>query len=152
MFVDQDKRGTEAMAEVERILAELRASGDSPERAGNYGDPFMLQAYYPQKDRQRIASLFGQGFADSVFELDPGGWRGPVLSGYGLHAVFLHERAEFPIPPLEEIRDRVTQEWVDDKRREITDQYFADLLARYQIVVEGRSEASDRGGESAGAP
>jgi hypothetical protein len=29
---------------------------------------------------------------------------------------------------------------VDDNRRKIADQYFADLLARYEVVVEGQAQ------------
>ena len=99
----------------------------------------MLQRYYPEKDAQRIGSLFGTGFADVVFELSTGEWHGPVLSGYGLHAVYVHARGDFPIPPLADVRDQVTQDWVDDNRRKITDQYFANLLAQYNVVIEGQS-------------
>jgi hypothetical protein len=31
----------------------------------------------------------------------------------------------------------VRQDWVDENRRRIVDQYFADMMARYQVVIEG---------------
>jgi parvulin-like peptidyl-prolyl isomerase len=73
-----------------------------------------------------------------VFELSPGRWHGPVLSGYGTHLVYVDALTAFPVPPLDEVRDQVTQDWVDDNRREITERYFADLLARYEVVIEGQ--------------
>jgi peptidyl-prolyl cis-trans isomerase C len=150
VFVDPDAREDSAIEDAERIVAELQALGQETAGAESYGDPFMLQGYYPEKDRQRVGSLFGSGFADSVFDLAPGEWHGPVLSGYGLHAVFVHDRTEFPAPALDEIRERLQQDWVDDNRRKITEEYFAQLLARYDVVVEGQT--SDDSVDVAAAP
>ena len=96
----------------------------------------MLQRHHAQETEQRVASLFGAGFAKAVFELPAGGWQGPVLSGYGTHLVFVDELREPPPPVLDEVRERVTQDWVDQKRDEITEQYFSEVLAKYEVVVE----------------
>ena len=138
VFVDPDRRGDRTLADADEILSELRSRERVPEAIEEFGDPFMLQSYYPEKDEQRISSLFGGGFARSVFELEKGLWHGPVLSGYGTHLVYVDALAEFPVPPLDDVRDRVTQDWVDDNRRRITDDYFANLLAGYEVVVEGQ--------------
>ena len=138
--MDPDLRGDRAVEDAEEVVAELRSLGHGTDGVEGYGDPFMLQRYYPEKERQRVASLFGTGFADTVFDLSTGEWHGPVLSGYGLHAVYVHSRTDFPVPPLSEVLERVRQDWVDDNRREITDQYFASLLARYEVVVEGQAQ------------
>jgi len=140
VFVDPDRRGDQTLQGADAMLAELQSRERPTEDAEDFGDPFMLQRYYPAKDEQRIASLFGHGFARSVFELPTGRWHGPVLSGYGTHLVYVDTLAEFSIPPLAEIRDRVTQDWVDENRRKITDQYFADLLAQYDVVIEGQPD------------
>jgi hypothetical protein len=139
-FVDPDARGDRAVEDAEEVVAELRSLGHGTDGAERYGDPFMLQRYYPEKERQRVASLFGAGFADTVFDLPTGGWHGPVLSGYGLHAVYVHRRTHFSVPPLSEVLERVRQDWVDDNRRRIVDQYFADMMARYEVVVEGQAQ------------
>ena len=115
------------------------------------GDVFMLQYYYPEKTEERIGSLFGREFARSVFELEPERWHGPVLSGYGTHLVFVGGRREFPLPDLAEVKERVTQDWVDEKRGEITEQYFAGILDKYEVVVERDSGTSDAGTAAAQA-
>ena len=140
VFVDPDRRGDRTLDDADEILAELQSLGRPTSGIEEFGDPFMLQRYYPQKDRQRIGSLFGHGFADSVFELEPGRWHGPVLSGYGTHVVYVDALEEFPTPPLDEVRDQVTQDWVDENRRKITDQYFTDLMAQYDVVIETGNE------------
>ena len=151
VFIDPDKREEQTLDDAAEILAELQALEDLTEGSEAFGDPFMLQRYYPEKDEQRIASLFGGGFATSVFELPAGQWHGPVLSGYGTHLVYVNALTEFPLPSLEEVRERVTQDWVATNREKITTQYFEDILARYDVVIE--REATEAGTSvAAGTP
>jgi hypothetical protein len=139
VFLDPDRRGEQTLRDADEILAGLQSLGQPPERIEEFGDPFMLQRYYPQKTEQRIASLFGREFARSVFELPAGRWHGPVLSGYGTHLVYVDRLTEFPPPTLAEVEERVRQAWVDEEREKITEQYFAQLLARYDVIVERES-------------
>ena len=98
------------------------------------------------------ASLFGVGFARAIFELPTGRWHGPVLSGYGTHLVYVDALEEFPEPALLDVKERVQQDWVDAKRTEITEQYFTDMLARYDVVVERASADGTVETASAQAP
>jgi len=142
VFVDPDRHGDRTLEDAQAMLAELRALEDPTASAEGYGDPSMLQSYYPEKPERRIASLFGREFASSVFELEPGRWRGPVSSRYGTHLVFVDEVKELPLPELEDVRDAVTQDWMDQRRRAITEEYFAELLADYDVILgtEGAEE------------
>ena len=121
-FLDQLKglptKEAVALDIAEEIQAKLRSLGEPAEATARFGDPFMLQRYYPQKTKLEISKLFGQGFTQSVFELSPGEWHGPVLSGYGVHLVYVHDHAESPAPEFAAVEERVKQDWLDDKRRE----------------------------------
>ena len=150
VFMDPDRRGDRTLRDADEALAELQSRGQPTEGIEDFGDPFMLQRYYPEKTEQRIASLFGREFARSVFELTEGRWHGPVLSGYGTHLVYVDGRREFPTPALAEVEERVRQDWVDEKRKQITEQYFAQLLARYDVIVE--RESTDERADAATAP
>jgi peptidyl-prolyl cis-trans isomerase C len=152
VFLDPDRRGEQTLQDADEILAELQSLGPPPQGIEEFGDPFMLQRYYPQKTEQRIASLFGREFARSVFELPAGRWHGPVLSGYGTHLVYVDGLAEFPTPTLAAVEDRVRQDWVDGRREEITGQYFAQLLARYDVIVERESADASSNAATAQAP
>ena len=140
VFVDPDKRGDRTLDDAAEMLAELQALENPTEGVENFGDRFMLQSYYPEKPEERIASLFGREFARSVFELEEGRWHGPVLSGYGTHLVFVENLRKFPLPDLAEVKERVTQDWVDEKRDEITEDYFAGILDKYEVLIEPRPE------------
>jgi hypothetical protein len=136
IFVDPDRRGDQTLTDADALLAELTALDDPTQDADDRGDPFMLQSYYPQRSQGEVSKLFGQEFARSIFELDPGRWHGPVLSGYGVHLVYVHDRLQAPPPSFETVRDRVGQDLQAETRQEFNDEYFANLLARYEVIIE----------------
>jgi hypothetical protein len=143
VFVDPDLRGERARSDAEAIKAQL---GDGPPPiagAERLGDPFLLQRYYPQRSEAALAKLFGREFARSVVALERGRWHGPVLSGYGLHLVYVHDRIEAREASYAAVRDRVTEDWEDERRRELNDAFYASLRARYEVIVEDESAADD---------
>jgi hypothetical protein len=136
VFVDPDRRGEATLSEADRLLRELKASGAPSGRIGDLGDPFLLQDYYPERDESEISKLFGRGFASEVMTLEPDSWSGPILSGYGVHLVFVHDRRVARPLPFEAIRERVQSDWQDEERRRLNEEYYARLLERYEIEVE----------------
>jgi hypothetical protein len=141
VFLDPDKRDQQTLEDAERLKAELIASAKPPSESTAVGDPFLLQRYYPERSEFDLSKLFGREFASSVMALEPGQWHGPVLSGYGVHLVYVHGCQEFPTPEFEQVADRVREDWTEEKRQELNDQYIASLLDRYDVVIE--DEESD---------
>jgi len=136
VFVDPDAREERTLEDAERIVAELRAQGPPTERSADLGDRFMLQAYNPERTQQEIAKLFGAGFADEVAGLEPGRWHGPVLSGYGVHLVYVSDRSD-PVPvQLADVRDDVLRDLEDQRRRTFEADYYEALRERYEVVIE----------------
>jgi peptidyl-prolyl cis-trans isomerase C len=140
VFIDPDKRGDTTLDDAEAIKATLIAKGDAIEDAGARGDDFMLQNYYPQKDPLEIQKLFGSGFAESLVELSPGQWHGPVLSGYGVHLVYVSNVSEPPAPDFAKLRERVVQDWTTDRGEELNDKFYANLREQYTVVIEEPAE------------
>jgi len=136
VFFDPDKRGDRTLKDAETVKAELIALKQPPQDARSYGDPFMLQSYYPERSEAELAKLFGSGFAQPVFELAPQQWHGPVLSGYGTHLVYVHDRRESEPPKFSEVEAQVRQDWEDDKRAQLNEQYIASLMGRYDVTIE----------------
>ena len=136
VFFDPDKRGDATLADAEKIKATLIAQGDAIENAGALGDGFMLQNYYPETDPSEIQKYFGSGFTVSLLELSPGEWHGPVLSGYGVHLVYVSHISEPPAPVFAEMHERVTQDWKTDKGEDLNEKFYASLRDRYTIVIE----------------
>ena len=104
----------------------------------------MLQRYYPQRSQAEVAKLFGQGFAVSLFDLAGGTWHGPVLSGYGVHLVYVHDRSQALPPDFAEVQARVRQDLQDERRRAFNEEQYAALLARYNVVIEDEEDAERR--------
>jgi hypothetical protein len=140
VFIDPDKRGDATLADAEKIKATLKARSDAIEDAGALGDTFMLQNYYPEKEQAEIQKLFGSGFAESLVELSVGQWHGPVLSGYGVHLVYVDNVSEPPAPVFAEVRERVMQDWKTEKGEELNEKFYVNLRDRYTVVIEELKE------------
>ena len=136
IFIDPDKRGDTTLDDAEAIKANLIAQGDEVEDPGALGDDFMLQNYYPEKDVVEIQKLFGSGFTESLVELSPGQWHGPVLSGYGVHLIYISSVSEPPAPVLADVREQVVRDWEMERGEELNDKFYASLRDQYTVVIE----------------
>jgi len=137
VFLDPDLRGNEALTDAETIKTKLNTLKEPPQDPRSFGDRLMLlQSYYPERSEAELSRLFGSGFAQSVFEFAPRQWHGPVLSGYGVHLVYVHDRQETDPPIFSEVEEQVLQDWESDKREQINEQFIANLLARYDVTIE----------------
>ena len=146
IFFDPDKRDTQALEEAETVKISLETLEEPPADSRDYGDPFMLQSYYPERTQDELSKLFGGEFARSVFALEPERWHGPVLSGYGVHLVYVHQRQEAPAPTFSGVEDRVRQDWEEEKRRDLNEQFVTGLLARYNVIIEDEAAGAQDGG------
>lgn len=141
IFFDPDKRGEQALEEAKTkkvVLANLKVP---PRDARSYGDHFMLQSYYPERTYAELSKLFGSGFVETLAKLSPKDWHGPVLSGYGVHLVYIHHREDAQPAKLEDVKERVLTDWQDMKRKELSEKYLAGLLERYEVSVESENPA-----------
>ena len=124
----------------EAIKVKLIALGDAIDDAGDLGDDFMLQNYYPEKDQVEIQKYFGSGFGKSLVELSIGQWHGPIQSGYGAHLVYVSNISEPATPVFDEVRERVEQDWKMEKGEELNDRFYANLRKQYTVVIEGSED------------
>jgi parvulin-like peptidyl-prolyl isomerase len=74
--------------------------------------------------------------------VEVGRWQGPIASSFGVHFVFVDERAKGRLPPLDTIREAVQREWLNARRIEAEQELYRTLRDRYQIVVESPSQAA----------
>lgn len=142
VFLDPDRRGEQTLSDARKLKGELADSSQAPDADLVAGDPFMLQRYYPERSEFDLSKLFGREFARSVMELESGQWHGPVLSGYGVHLVYVHDHQQSPSPEYDQVAERVRADWEEEKRSELNDQYVAGLLERYEVVIESDETAS----------
>ena len=136
VFIDPDKRGDTTLDDANNIKATLIEKGNDINDPGALGDDFMLQNYYPERDQVDIQKQFGSGFTESLVKLSPGQWHGPILSGYGVHLVYVSSITEPPAPVFAELRERVAADWKTEKGEELNDKFYANLRDQYTIVIE----------------
>jgi peptidyl-prolyl cis-trans isomerase C len=126
-------RGLSARDAAVAALAQLDAGADPA--SGVAADPFMFRDYYGERTPEQIAKEFGPDFAKAVFQVDPGGWQGPIRSGYGWHLVFVSGSDPGRIPAFEEVEPDVKSAWLDQKQAEIKRIAFEAMRARYAVIV-----------------
>lgn len=136
IFIDPDARGDSTLDDADELLAQLKAAGEPTEEMLQKGDRFMLQDYFAAATELDIRRQLGSGFAESVLALAPGQWHGPVLSGYGVHLVYVFAFEEAPAPKFEVVRERVLEDWHTVKREEFNQQFLESLKERFEIIVD----------------
>ncbi len=135
IYFSPDRRGETAKADAERALNQLAATEQPPPWAPELGDPFMLQYAHSLQSPQEVSRLFGQSFADAVFDLAPGTWQGPVESSYGLHLFQVSERVEGQLPEMSLVHDQVLRDLLRERREEAQTRAYKVLRDRYEITI-----------------
>ena len=136
LFFDPDARGDATLVDAERVLEQVRAVGEPTEDMAELSDRFMLQNYFASASELDIRRQMGSGFAEQVVKLAPGQWHGPVLSGFGVHLVYVYSFQQAPQPEFENVQARVVEDWQAEKREEFNAEFLKSLKERYNIVVD----------------
>jgi hypothetical protein len=114
----------------------LRLAAGNPAIRPIDGDQLLLDNSYSDLDRHAVGSLFGSAFAQAVFALPAGTWRGPVNSGFGVHLVYVTDMRPGQQRSFEEVRATVTSEWLREKSRAMRADYLDRLRAKYGVVID----------------
>ena len=136
VYLNPSNHGDAIEADATRLLARLRREGAQAD-VSTVGDPILLEQDYADTPASEVARLFGKEFAEGLAGLEPGDWQGPVASGFGMHLVYLREKVPGRIQPLDEVRDLVRREWENEKRLDLEDKIFQEMLKNYTIRIEG---------------
>lgn len=134
VYVSPDRRGAAAEADARALMAELEAAGSEVDPAA-FGDRIMLPSGLDSAPPFEVARVFGADFADTVFALAPGRWHGPVVSGFGLHLVYVLDRSDGTLPDLDGVRPLVEREILNARRIAQLDAMYDRLLERYAVTV-----------------
>ena len=143
IFFDPDKRGDATLVDAEALLQELQASGPPAQETLRLGDRFMMQSYYPEATSREIQRQMGSGFAQTVMQLEPGQWHGPVLSGYGVHLVYVSGYIASEDPLLADVREDVLEAYFREQTEKFNAQYLDALSERYEINMEEPVDSGD---------
>lgn len=136
LFFDPDSRGNKTLEDAEEMLVRLQAAGVPTEESMQVGDGLMLQRDFVSVTLTEAARQMGSGFAESVAQLEPGSWHGPVLSGYGVHLVYLYSYEKAPPAVFEDVQAAVLENWQQEQREQFNADFLENLKTRYEIVID----------------
>ncbi len=148
VFFDAGKRGSdEARAEAANAADRLNATRAPFEASVGKGDRFPFQTNHIDRGFDAIASEFGEAAARAIFDANGrfGEWRGPVISPYGAHAVFVKSFAAARTPPFAEIRDRVVEDAARARRQKTRAAIVDGAIKQYKVVVTPAQSAPAAG-------
>lgn len=139
VFFSPNARGEALSADVAAGLEALRA-GAAP---ADVGDRTPLQERFLDAPRERVEVLFGEAMTNAIFTAPPGDWLGPYQSDFGQHLVRLVSRSDARQPAFEEVRAQAAQMFAADRRLAANQAAYADIRARYDVVVEWPASAAE---------
>lgn len=152
VFLNPDKHAENLFPVTEKILAELRTKDPKPEEVVEMGDTIMLPSIVRDMSEDDLTRTFGNEFRDATLSLSIGRWEGPIRSAYGLHLVKITNREDSGIPDWTKIKDRLINDMQFEGRKASEDQFYAEILPRYEVVFTEALKAVLEGDEGQGRP
>jgi len=139
VYLNPDRR-QDVAADAAETLARLIA-GASLETEG---DRTLVEQKFILAPQYRIRNVFGDAFAKQLVALDPGGWTGPIFSGYGAHLVRVSAKEAGRFPELSEVRDEVERDYLHERRQELKNIAYRKLREGYEVIVETAAAGPDQ--------
>ncbi|MEM9725955.1 MAG: peptidylprolyl isomerase [Pseudomonadota bacterium] len=129
-------RGDGAEARMRQEAART-ALAHAPDAWRDLGDSFMLGRQAGDLTLREVARRFGPDFAEALRDLPASAaWVGPVRSAFGAHLVRVTQTRLGGAPALAVIKARATEAWREEERRKRQAAAEAEVLSRYQIIIE----------------
>ena len=134
VYFSIDRRGVDGAKQAAQALTK---EGHDPSKASTLGDASMLSPECAQCSTREIINRLGTDFVKAVENLEPGSWYGPIRSTYGFHAVYIYARQEAILPKLDNIIDRVRNDWMFENQEENARRVYGEIRSRYRVLLEG---------------
>ncbi|WP_417620899.1 peptidyl-prolyl cis-trans isomerase [Parasphingorhabdus sp.] len=103
-----------------------------------YAQSLSLPPSLARASSAQITRQFGDRFAEQLESLQTGTWRGPVRSGFGNHAVKITAKVPGKTAKLDDIRQRVTNDWRAARQTVQKEKTLSRYRAQYDITVADR--------------
>lgn len=132
VFLSLDLRGATVDDDAARAAAALER-GVPP---AALSDPFPLGLEFRAVARPTLQGRLGEPLVDSIFALEPGRWRGPIRSPYGLHLVRVDATWPPGLPDVDEVRPRLLRIAAAERGAARLADGLVRLQARYEVRVE----------------
>ena len=142
VFISSDSRAVEdAKGIADALLQTLNAELVPFENAPRFGERFLYNRNYVNRDDDEIGSHFGEAFQQQIFAFEiSDSWQGPVQSNYGWHLVLLKKNTPAYIPEFDESSSAVFADAQREQQHQTKRQAIDKLMAKYKISNQGQSE------------
>ena len=124
-FSDQSNSNIKAKESLIKIL-----NGDAVD-----SDPFILGNELKLMSKNDLQKNFGNSFYESLTLLDENQWSGPITSDYGLHIVFIKKKVGGYVPSLNQIYQKIYNDYLILKRRENVINFLDEIKQDYEIII-----------------
>ena len=91
----------------------------------------------PRINAAQLGNLFSSEFSDQVFNAGKGEWVGPQQSELGQHWLRVIDSEDSKTPSLDEIRNRVRLEWIDQEEETRLQREVDQLWEKYSVKILG---------------
>ena len=133
------ERRRDAHTDARMALAELSRTDQAVDSSA-LGDSLLIDPELRDVDEPSVAGYFGPEFARAVFALQPGAWRGPFESGYGLHLVHVTNTIPAARREFAEVKIEVAERWRGQRQREEAAAHLAALVRKYDVTFDAGVE------------
>jgi hypothetical protein len=137
VYFNPDKRGEATLNDAENALVQLQAEVTVDASSSELGDSSMIQNAFLTVTEAQISRQMGSEFAQSVMKLEAGQWSGPVLSGYGVHLVYVDEYQAAAATVIDDVKTKVLADWQEQQRENFNLDFLNSLKQRYEIIIDG---------------
>ena len=144
VYLSPQRHGTSLKPDALKLLVKLRAAGPNVS-IDHFGDATMLPSEQPLTPLFDTARSFGDDFANSLMNAEPGRWVGPVESPFGLHLVFVSEKVPATQQPLANIRPEVEREVLLERKKKELQNLYDRLLEKYTVKIEPLPPSANAG-------
>jgi hypothetical protein len=100
------------------------------------GDHTSLALEYTNTDAIKIARDLGSIFTTALETLPMGEWTGPIISGLGIHIVYISERKPAGYFTFNEVAEKVNVDYNYKASNDFKKELITSLLKNYAIIVK----------------
>jgi len=132
LYFNRDREG-----EIDGVITTIREQGLTPRQAREMSSPFLPGYQFTRQSPDQLARHFGAAFVKNLQDTDPqpGTWRGPVRSTYGLHYVWVSEVEPDRDATLEEVRAQLQRDLESRARIQALKESVAALRENYEVIL-----------------
>lgn len=127
--------------DAEKVLSNFKSA--SFQEMEKKGDQLPFKYYYSNVYENELSALFGESLTKDLPNLPIGEWTGPIASGFGYHLVFIEDRIQPQLPPLNTIKEKVLNDYSYEQQQTMDALIYEELRKKYTIEVDLIQELID---------